>query len=198
MFSARNIHFIILGLILGGTSGYIFAFYQVQSTMSPPAVSVPAATNPAGLPPNHPDVSNGQMVQLFKEAIEKNPKDAELMTRYGNFLFDQERFKEAVAEYEKVLAINPKNPDVRTDMATALWNLGESDRAMTEYEHSLKDDPRHLLTHVNLFLAYLEGRRDIKTAESYLRKMEEIDASYPAIPQLKEKLEEAKKNSPAK
>ena len=33
MFSSRNIHFAILGIILGATTGYIFAFYQVQSSM---------------------------------------------------------------------------------------------------------------------------------------------------------------------
>jgi len=53
MFSSRNIHFAILGVILGATSGYILAFYQVQASMPPASRS--ANSN---VPNGHPDVKN--------------------------------------------------------------------------------------------------------------------------------------------
>src|ERR1700722_13720839 len=104
MFSSRNIHFAILGIILGATSGYIFAFYQVQSSMPRVVPSVQAQ--------NHPDVNNEQLLTMFKEALAKNPNDPTLMTKYANFLFDMGKFAEAVAWFEKVLVIQPDNLDV--------------------------------------------------------------------------------------
>ena len=37
MFSSRNIHFAILGLILGASIGYIAAFYQAEASFVPKA-----------------------------------------------------------------------------------------------------------------------------------------------------------------
>src|SRR4051812_29499269 len=129
MFSSRNIHFAILGIILGGTTGYIFAFYQVQSSMPRALPAAQAANTPQG----HPDVNNDQLLGMFKEALAKNPSDTTLMTRYANFLFDLGRFNEAVDWFHKVIAVQPDNLDVRTDLATALWNAGQKDKAMAEY-----------------------------------------------------------------
>src|SRR5438093_13277343 len=89
MFTSRNIHFAILGIILGATSGYIFAFYQVQS-------STPRAVPSTQAPGQHPEVNNDQLLAMFKEALAKNPNDTTLMTRYANFLFDLGRFNESV------------------------------------------------------------------------------------------------------
>src|SRR3981081_1460077 len=114
MFTSRNIHFAILGIILGGASGYIFAFYQVQSSMPRP---VPSAQGQ-----QHPDVNDQQLLAMFKEALAKNPNDTTLMTRYANFLFDMGKFAEAVQWFQKVLALQPGNLDVRTDLGTALYN----------------------------------------------------------------------------
>ncbi len=76
MFSSRNIHFVILGIILGGTLGYIFAFYQVQASM--PARPRSASGSNSNLPNGHPNVSNDHILEMFKEALEKNPNDTTL------------------------------------------------------------------------------------------------------------------------
>src|SRR6478735_3903117 len=109
MFTSRNIHFAILGIILGATTGYIFAFYQVQS--STPR-TLPAPAKQSSTPQGHPDVSNEQLVTMFKEALAKNPNDTTLMTRYANFLFDLGKYNESVEWFQKVLAIQPNNLDV--------------------------------------------------------------------------------------
>ena len=183
MFSSRNIHFAVLGLILGATSGYIFAFYQVQSSM-PRAV-------PAAQAQSHPDVNNEQLLTMFKEALAKNPNDTTLMTRYANFLFDMGKFAEAVAWFEKVLALEPGNLDVRTDLGTALWNAGQKDKAMAEYQTALKTDPKHITTLHNLVIVHLE-ERDTATAERVLKQIEEIDPKYDGLASLKQRLAEVK------
>src|SRR5438132_14031116 len=87
MFSSRNIHFAILGIILGATSGYIFAFYQVQAAMPAPAPRSSSSSNSNSSVPNgHPNVTNEQILAMFKAALEKSPNDTTLITKYANFL----------------------------------------------------------------------------------------------------------------
>jgi Flp pilus assembly protein TadD len=186
MFSARNVHYAILGIILGATSGYIFAFYQVQRS-APPAPA--AATN---VPENHPQVTEEQMLALFKEALEKNPNEPELMTRYANYLFDQRKFGEAAEWYRKVLSIQPDNLNVRTDMATTLWNMGDTKGATAEYEAAHRLDPKHVPTLHNLVVAHMDGTGDLQKAEELLRQLETLDPNYSGLPALQVRLQERK------
>jgi len=190
MLSARNIHFIILGIILGATSGYIFAFYQVQSTTPPPEIV------DSGVPSGHPNVDNQQIQALFNEAFQKNPNDPKLLARYGNFLFSTDRFSEAIDAYQKVLVTEPNNLNVRTDMATAYWNSGQRDQAMTEYNKALEIDPKHINTLHTLFLVQIEGRNDIDAAAGLLKRIEEANPSYDQLPGLKRQLEQERARAP--
>src|SRR3989441_8947931 len=185
MFSSRNIHFAILGIILGATSGYIFAFYQVQSSMPRTAPAAPSQGQ------GHPNVNNEQLLAMFKDALAKNPNDTTLMTRYANFLFDLGKFNESVAWFEKVLAIQPDNLDVRTDLGTALWNAGQKEKGMAEYQQNLKVNPNHMATLHNLVIVRLE-ERDFPAAEQVLRQMEQIDPKYEGLEPLKKRLAEVK------
>jgi tetratricopeptide (TPR) repeat protein len=196
MFSSRNIHFIILGLILGGAFGYIFAFYQVQASMPAPSIAAAAASNPnsnsgSNLPNGHPNVSNEQVQQMVKAALEKNPNDTTLMTKYANFLFDSGKFSEAASWFEKVVALQPDSPDAKTDLGTALWNAGQKDKAMEQYQAALKIDPKNMATLHNLTIVYEEDRK-LPEAEKVLKQMEAIDPKYEGIDTLKNRLNELK------
>ena len=188
MFSSRNIHFVILGIIIGGTLGYMFAFYQVQASMPAPAS---ASSSNGNLPNGHPNVSNEQILAMFKEALAKNPNDTTLMTKYANFLFDTGKFSEAVTWFEKVVALQPESPDAKTDFGTALWNAGEKDRAMAQYQAALKIDPTHMSTLHNLTIVYEEDRK-LGEAEKTIKQMETIDAKYEGLDTLKKRLNDLK------
>jgi tetratricopeptide (TPR) repeat protein len=190
MLTSRNIHFAILGIILGAASGYIFAFYQVQSS-TPRALPSQAQGSNSSLPQGHPDVSNEQLLTMFKEALAKDPNNTTLMTRYANFLFDLGRFTEAVDWFQKVIAIQPDNLDVRTDLGTALWNAGQKDKAMAVYQAALKVNPKHMATLHNLVIVHLE-ERNLPAAEQILKQMEQIDPKYEGLDALKKRLEEVK------
>lgn len=190
MFSAKTLHFALLGLILGAVTGYIFANYRAERPHRPaPPASSPSAP---GMPEGHPDVSDEQMITLFEEALKKNPNDMELMVRYGNFLFDREKYPEAVNWYQKVLDQDPNNVNVRTDMGTALWNLKRADEAMSQYKKSLEIDPQHMLTLHNIVVVSIDGKGDIEGAGAVLKTMEQIDPKYQALPSLRKKIEDAR------
>jgi tetratricopeptide (TPR) repeat protein len=191
MFSSRNVHFAILGIILGSVAGYILAFYKAYSMVppDPAAAASPADTSSAEAPPDQqPEFTDEQMVGLFKGAIERNPDNIELLSRFGNYLFDIERYGEAVEWYQKALAKQPSNIDIRTDLATALYSMGRVDEAMGEYQKSLTTDPRHMLTLHNMVVLYIDSKKDFDAAESTLKQMEQINPSYEALPALRQKL----------
>src|SRR5262245_42935963 len=139
MFSSRNIHFAILGIILGASTGYIYAFYQAEKSFPPtPAV------NSQGLPSNHPDVNNEQMVELLRKAVEENPNQPEMVARYANVLFNAGRIEEALVWYGKVLELQPDNVDVRSLRGAVYWRIGKIDEAEADLERSLKTNPDHI------------------------------------------------------
>jgi tetratricopeptide (TPR) repeat protein len=187
--SSRNIHFAILGIILGAASGYVFAFYQVQSSMDR---TPPALTANSNKPPGHPEVSNDELLAMFKQALAKSPNDTTLMTRYANFLFDLGRFNEAVEWFEKVVSIQPDNLDVRTDLGTALWNTGQKDKAMAEYQRILQTDPKHVATLHNMAIVFL-GDRDFPSADRVIKQIETIDPKYEGLESLKNRLAELRR-----
>jgi Flp pilus assembly protein TadD len=187
MFTSRNIHFAILGIIIGAASGYVLAFYQVQASV-PRTAAAAAGSN---VPQGHPNVTNDQLLAMFKQALQKNPNDPAIMTRYANFLFDLGRYKESVEWFQKVAAQQPNNLDVRTDLGTALFNAGQKDQAMATYQQILKTDPKHMATLHNLVIVYLEDR-NVPSAEQTLKQMEEIDPKYEGLAPLKKRLDELK------
>ena len=193
MFSSRNIHFAILGVILGAASGYIFAFYQVQR--SAPVEQTSGRASGANVGQSHPEVTNDQMLALFREAMARNPNEPELMMRYANFLGDLNRFQEAVEWYRKVLAMEPGNLNVRNDMASTLWNMGDPMAAIAEYESAYKIDPNHVPTIHNLAAAHIDGDGDLQKAAELVKRLEEIDPKYAALPSLEVKLQDRQRQS---
>lgn len=156
MFSSRNIHFAILGVILGASMGYIFAFYQAEHKIARQTAS---AAN-SGVPQNHPNVSTEQILEMFKVALERNPNEPELLTRYASFLFNLGRFQESVEWFQKSLNIRPN----------------------------------HMPTLESLFDAQLDGVRDVKAAEATLKKIEQADSKYAALPAMQKRLDQKKAN----
>jgi tetratricopeptide (TPR) repeat protein len=140
MFSARNIHFAILGLILGASTGYIFAFYQAGNSMPRP---VEQASN-TGTPPNHPEVTPEQLLEMFKVALERNPNEPELLSRYASFLFNLGRFQESVEYFDKSLTLRPNHTQTLEDLFNAqLEGLKNTQAAEATLKKLEMADPKY-------------------------------------------------------
>jgi tetratricopeptide (TPR) repeat protein len=189
MFSSRNIHFAVLGIILGASSGYVLAFYQIDKKIPEKTRTLAGAGAGSGSQA-HPDVSNEQVMAMFKQQLERDPNNVEVLTRYGDFLSDTQHFQEAADTYAKVLKAQPGNLDVQTFMGTALWNLGKKEEAVAAYEKSLKADPNHVPSLYYMAMVDLDLRHDIAAASDKLAKMEKIDPSQPALKELRQRIED--------
>jgi len=185
VFSSRNIHFAVLGIILGASAAYIFAFYQVESTMPAEAQS----TQKTGLPANHPDVNNEQMLDLLRKAIEEKPDQPEMISRYANVLFNMGRWDEALKWYGKVIELQPDNLDARSLRGAVYWRMNKIDEAAADLQSVLRRDPAHVPSLYGMFLLSLH-RHDVPRAEEFFAKIQKVDPTYEGLAELKKRLDE--------
>ena len=186
MLSSRNIHFVILGIILGATAGYILAFYQAAAAAPQPS-EVAAHSGDAALPANHPEVSDEQMLALLKKAAESSPDQPEVLSRYANELFQLGRLEESAEWYSKVVTLKPKDTDVRSLYGAVLWRIGKKADAKTQLQTALTQDPKHVPSLHGLFIIAIDGH-DVAKATEIVRRIEQAEPGYESLPDLKKRL----------
>jgi cytochrome c-type biogenesis protein CcmH/NrfG len=185
MFSSRNVHFAILGIILGASSGYVFAFYRAQSQALPSLTETQAD---AGMPAGHPEVNNEQMLAAMKKAVEADPNQPEVVKRYAMALFDAGHFDDAGKWFGKAVELEPKNADTRSMYAAILWRMGDKEGAATQLDATLKIDPRNIPSLHGLTLIALE-KHDAVHAAALIKQIEGIEPAYSQLPELRTRLQ---------
>ena len=91
-----------------------------------------------------------QMVQAYKAALAKNPKDLEANIGLANLEFDSGQWDKAVEYYSRAIAIDPRNADVRVDRAIAYHATGKNDVAQKELLQVTRERPDHKNAWLNL------------------------------------------------
>ena len=79
-------------------------------------------------------------IESLKASLYENPDNFELLSALGDAYFDSEKYKEAIAEYDKALKINPKDADCLNDKGLAYFYLGNSEAAL-EAIKTIKREP---------------------------------------------------------
>jgi Flp pilus assembly protein TadD len=75
----------------------------------------------------------GEALEKYNQALTKDPKDIEALSRKGAALAKLGRFKGALAAYDKVLAIDPNHP-VTYKKVLILFSLGKYKEALDIHE----------------------------------------------------------------
>jgi len=86
----------------------------------------------------------------YREAIERNPRDAESLSNMGQVLMKLNRVPEAVPIFERACALAPWRWAYRFNLARAVGKLGEWERAVTEYRTAADLFPDDYVTRFNL------------------------------------------------
>ena len=191
MLNSKNIHFALLGIILGSAIAYIYGSYLLEAGRRIEAETVAGAV--AGQAPTHPEVTEQDMAALFSQALEANPNDPELLSRYGDFLFGRGRYPEAAELFERALAIQPEDAATRTAMAAAIYGAGRVDEAIQQFQRAIESDPGYAQAFNYLALAYLGAGNDV-AAEDTIGRLEALNPVDPQLPSLRARLEEARDN----
>lgn len=188
--NSRTIHFISLGLIIGVATAYVYAAYQSQTRRAAEVEAVLATTASANA--GHDMENPEEMIALYEQALAMNPGNQELMFSYGELLFELGRYPDAANWFGRVAAMSPNNTTTGLAYGTALYGSGQVGAAIEEFERVLTIDPEETLALRNLVLLHLEQPRNIAAAENALRRIEEIDPNYEALPTLRDRLAAAR------
>ncbi|HEX9500315.1 MAG TPA: tetratricopeptide repeat protein, partial [Thermoanaerobaculia bacterium] len=114
-------------------------------------------------------LARGQLDQArnhFAEAIEANPRDADLRNDYAAVLARLGSDAEARSQYEEALAINSNSYDARMNYGALLSRLGRNDAAARHFADAARLRPQSPEPHV--YLALLEAgahRFDLATRD---------------------------------
>jgi tetratricopeptide (TPR) repeat protein len=103
-------------------------------------------------------LARGQLDQArahFAEAIEADPRDADLRNDYAAVLARLGSDAEARSQYEEALAINSNSYDARMNYGALLSRLGRNDAAAQQFADAARLRPRSPEPHV--YLALLEA-----------------------------------------
>ena len=196
----------VVCLLLGGTVGYLLRGSEPAGVM--PAQAAQMAQMPAGglgpgqipgfggVPGSGPSPElTDKAAQPLLDALKRNPKDADTLTKLGNLYYDSQLYAKAIEYYGQALKITPGNPDIRTDMGTAMFYLGDPDKALAEFEKSLSYRPNHANALFNTGIVRWQGKKDVKGAVVAWEQLLKTNPSYPDRQKVEELLGRAKDHS---
>jgi len=93
---------------------------------------------------NFDQKSYGDAVKLYKTALEIRPDALNVRTDMGTAMFYQERFDDAIAEFQQVLQSDPKNAQALFNMGvTMLHGKNDPKRALEYWERMIATNPNH-------------------------------------------------------
>lgn len=113
----------------------------------------------------------------------------------GNAAYDQQRWTEAIRDYQQAIASGFDTPDVRTDLGSALRFAGQPDKALEQYTIAQRLNPQHensLLNKIGLLIEVLQQPTGaIPLCEEFIRRFPASDK----IPMVQQQLARAKNPS---
>jgi tetratricopeptide (TPR) repeat protein len=112
-----------------------------------------------------------KQAEPFLEKLKADPNNAELLNQTALVYKASHQFKDAIAYYQKALAVDPKNVPARTDLATCLYYTGDVDGSIAQLQKSLEIDPKHAGTLLNIGVITWKGKGDANAAVAYWEKL---------------------------
>lgn len=102
--------------------------------------------------------------------------DATSLNISGDRLYQLNRYKMALDEYQKGLEIEPDNINLINSLGVCLGIMGKLDKAKLEFDKAMKINPNEVMVIYNIGLLY-QIEEDIDKAVIYLRKAHGIDST---------------------
>ena len=93
---------------------------------------------------------------LWRTTITRNPEAWMAYENLGTVLFKKGRVDEAVAQFQKLLALQPDDPVARNDFGIILRQIGQEPEAVTQFQKVLASHPNDAVARDNLGLILLQ------------------------------------------
>ena len=194
----------VVCLLLGSAVGYLLRGSEPAAVVPAQAAAQMPGGNlgPAQIPGFGSVPGGGSSPELVDkaaqpmlEALKRNPRDADTLTRLGNLYYDSQLYQKAIEYYAQALKITPANPDVRTDMGTAMFYLGDSDKALAEFQKALSYKPNHANTLFNTGIVKWQGKKDAAGAIAAWEQLLKTNPNYPERQKVEDLLARAKQHA---
>lgn len=104
---------------------------------------------------------------LWRDTLAKNPEATIAHLNLGYATYRAGRHQEAIALFDRGLAVEPDAADLLNDRALALTALGRIDEAIADYRHAVRADARNI-----------EARSNLGNVLASLGRYDEAEAAY--------------------
>jgi Flp pilus assembly protein TadD, contains TPR repeats len=134
----ETVIFTICGFLLGLTIGGLVIGPKIaQSKLAgAPAVSTDSAPAPATpAAGGSPMAAIQQQLATLKEAIAKDPKNADALVQLGDMYMDAAKFPQAIDYLERAVNVRD-DANVRTDLGICYKQAGQPGSALAEFERA--------------------------------------------------------------
>jgi Tfp pilus assembly protein PilF/V8-like Glu-specific endopeptidase len=137
--------------------------------------------------------ASGDFIQaeaIWRKVLQQNPNDANVRVFLGRALRLQERLDEALAEYQKAIALKPQNPYAWNGLGNTFADQGKLNDAIAAYRKAIEIDKKFGFAYTGLG-NIMYAQKKYNEAIRYYLKAVEIDPKDP-IP--RNNLEELKRD----
>jgi cytochrome c-type biogenesis protein CcmH/NrfG len=152
--SENAIWFVVAALLIGFVTGVAFGIYK-SGTISDPHQSTPQTAM---------DAERQKTIDALKARVDQNPGDLDAWIGLGHHYFDANLPDEAIAAYEKALAMQPDNADVWTDLGVMYRRSGSPDKALDAFDRAINIDATHEISRFNKGVVLFHDLKDEQAA----------------------------------
>jgi cytochrome c-type biogenesis protein CcmH/NrfG len=152
--SENVIWFVLIAVLLGFIGGVAFGIYKTGTIVDPRQQTAPAAM----------DAAMQQEIKVLMEKTRRDPQDLQAWIQLGHRYFDAGRAEEAIASYEKALAIDPENANVWTDLGVMHRRNQQPEKAVEAFDRAMTLDPGHEVSRFNKGIVLFHDLKDEKGA----------------------------------
>lgn len=128
----------------------------------------------------HQPVFDQNMYNQLMARLNDNPSGFEEHVDMGNFLFDSQKFEEAITYYQKALTIKVDDTDVLVDAGVSHFNLGQFKEAEDYFRKALAINDKHPNALYNLGIVSAQQGEMSVMLESWEKLIEVAPESGPA------------------
>lgn len=176
--------YFVAGTAFGVILGWVIGAQQLGRTAQFPTAPIAqnaaaSATPPPAAGGRTPPTLDQARVDQLTATINSDPKNTTAIVQLANVYFDGERFTDAIAWYEKALALDPKDADVSTDLGVSYYYTNRTEEALKRFEASLAINPKHTKTLLNKGIVLAFGKEDLKGAAVEWQKVVDIAPESP-------------------
>jgi Flp pilus assembly protein TadD len=157
---------VLCTLVLG-----MVVFTFMDSTKGPTETETQGYTPPS-IPQTLVEFSAKEKQLL--DTLSKDPENPRIIAALGDLYFENDRFEQAIKEYNKVLKLNPSDVDTYNDLGLAEFYTGRTNSAVDTLKKGTAVDPSFQRIWLSLgFVLASSGRNE--EAREILNKAVELD-----------------------